>query len=65
MAYKPTVRSETASPDNKIMGGGSERREGEVVMTVKTNELPKIATNTSGTFMTQSTMRMDEYKAVI
>ena len=47
------------------MGGGSERREGEVMMTVKTNELPKIATNTSGTFMTQSTMRMDEYKAVI
>ena len=26
------------------------------MMTVKTNELPKIATNTSGTFMTQSTM---------
>ena len=28
---KPTVRSETASPDNKIMGG-SERREGEVTI---------------------------------
>ena len=35
------------------------------MMTVKSNELPKIATNTSETFMTQSTMRMDEYKAVI
>ena len=45
--------------------GGCERRDGEVTMTVKTKELPKIATNTSGTFMTQSTMRMDEYKAVI
>ena len=64
MIIKPTVRSETASPDNKIMEG-CERRDGEVTMTVKTKELPKIATNTSGTFMTQSTMRMDEYKAVI
>ena len=42
--------------------GGSERREGEVMMTVKTNELPKNATNTSGTFMTQSTMTMDEFE---
>ena len=31
-------------------------------MTVKTKELPKIAANSSGTFMTQSTMTMDEFE---
>ena len=31
-------------------------------MTVKTIELPKIAANSSGTFMTQSTMTMDEFE---
>ena len=42
--------------------GGCERRDGEVTMTVKTKELPKIAANSSGTFMTQSTMTMDEFE---
>ena len=32
------------------------------MMTVKTKELPKIAANSSGTFMTQSTMTMDEFE---
>ena len=31
-------------------------------MAVNTKELPKIATNISGTFMTQSTMTMDEFE---
>ena len=42
--------------------GGCERREREVMMAVNTKELPKIAANTSGTCMTQSTMTMDEFE---
>ena len=42
--------------------GGCEPREGEATTAINTKELPKIAANISGTFMTRSTMTMDDFE---
>ena len=56
------VEQQTSAPPPKKILDPPLRREAEVMMTVKTKELPKIATNASGTSMTQSTMTVDQFE---